>query len=96
MPNGWSSQAYVQGFDCDYITKKDLNIFERMEVAGSIYEVVEEPYYKTKSNIVDYNLAVHSSKMRGESVSSKKSSETSTSARKCRKGMYINQRIYIN
>ena len=29
MPNSWSIQAYVQGFDCDSITfKKAINMFE--------------------------------------------------------------------
>ena len=23
MPNSWSNQAYVQGFDCNYITKRN-------------------------------------------------------------------------
>ena len=46
MPNSWSKQAYVQGFDCEYITfKKSVNMFERMEIAKSIYKVVVEPSY---------------------------------------------------
>ena len=37
MPNIWSKQAYVQGFDCKYITfKNDVNMFERMDIAESI------------------------------------------------------------
>ena len=37
MLNSWSKQAYVQGFDCKSITfKKDVNIFERMEISESI------------------------------------------------------------
>ena len=28
MPNSWSKQAYVQGFDCEFITfKKAVNMF---------------------------------------------------------------------
>ena len=31
MPNSWSKQAYIQGFDCETICfKKDVNMFERM------------------------------------------------------------------
>ena len=31
MPNSWSKQAYVQGFDCETISfKKFVNMFERM------------------------------------------------------------------
>ena len=41
-----SRQAYVQGFDCESITfKKDVNIFERMEISKSIYEGVVKPSY---------------------------------------------------
>ena len=38
MTNGWSKKAYVQGFDFESITfKKYVNMFERMEIAESIY-----------------------------------------------------------
>ena len=41
MTNSWYKQAYVKGFDCDYITlKKAVNIFQRMEIAESICEGV--------------------------------------------------------
>ena len=41
MPNSWSKQAYVQGFDCEFITlKKGFNIFERTDIAESISEFV--------------------------------------------------------
>ena len=41
MPNSWSKKAYVQGFDCKYITfKKSVNMFECMDIAESIYESV--------------------------------------------------------
>ena len=46
MPNSWSKQAYVQGFDCEYISKKIFNMFERMEIAEYIYEGLVESYYK--------------------------------------------------
>ena len=46
MPNIWSKQACVQGFDCESITfKKDDNMFEHMEIAESIYKGIVEPYY---------------------------------------------------
>ena len=33
VPNSWSKEAYVQGFDCDSIDfKKSVNRFERMEI----------------------------------------------------------------
>ena len=41
MSNSWSRQAYVQGFDCEFITlKKAVNMFERMEISESTYEGV--------------------------------------------------------
>ena len=41
MPNIWSKQAYVKGFYCESVTfKKAVNMFERMEIAESIYEGV--------------------------------------------------------
>ena len=41
MPNSWSKQAYVQGFDCESITfKNDVKMFDRMESAQSIYKGV--------------------------------------------------------
>ena len=47
MPNSWSKQAYVQGFDCEYISfKKAVNMFEQMDIAEYIYEDVAEPSYK--------------------------------------------------
>ena len=48
MPNSWYKKDYVQGIDCKYIWfKKYVNMFERMEIAESIYEGVVEPSYKT-------------------------------------------------
>ena len=47
MPNSWSKQACVQGFYCKPISfKKNVNMFERMEIAEIIYEGVVTPYYK--------------------------------------------------
>ena len=45
-------------------------MFERMEIAESIYESVVEPSYK-KTTREDTNRAVHSRNKRGESASSK-------------------------
>ena len=46
MPNRWSRQAYIQGFDCESINfKKYVNMFERMEIAEYIYKGVVEPSY---------------------------------------------------
>ena len=47
MPNRRYKQAYVQGFDCEYISfKKDVHIFERTEIDEYIYKGVVEPSYK--------------------------------------------------
>ena len=41
MPNSWSKEAYVQGFDWKSISfKKVVNMFERREIAESIYKGV--------------------------------------------------------
>ena len=38
MPTSWSKHDYVQGFDFEYITFKNVvNMFERMDIAESIY-----------------------------------------------------------
>ena len=38
IPNSWSKQAYVQGFYCESISlKKDVNMFEKMNIVESIY-----------------------------------------------------------
>ena len=47
IPNIWRKKAYLQVFDCKYITFKNYaNMFEHMEIAASIYEGVVEPSYK--------------------------------------------------
>ena len=39
MPNGWSKQAFVQGFDLETITfLKSVNMFENMEIFETMYE----------------------------------------------------------
>ena len=64
IPNIWSKQAYVQVLDCESITfKADVNMFERMEIAESIYEGVVEPSHK-KPYREDSNSADHSRKIR--------------------------------
>ena len=60
MPNIWSKQAYVQGFDCEYIQfKKSVNVFERMDIS------VVEPSYK-KTPLTDANSDGQSKSKRGE------------------------------
>ena len=47
MSNGWSKQAYVQAFYCETISyKKSVNMFERIEIADTVYEVSVKPSYK--------------------------------------------------
>ena len=42
----WYKQAYVQGFDYEYILFKNaVNMFENMEIPESIYQGVVEPSY---------------------------------------------------
>ena len=37
IPDSWSKQAYVIGFDCEYILfNKAVNMFDRMEIAEYI------------------------------------------------------------
>ena len=85
MSNIWYKQAYVQGFDYESILfKKDVNMFERMEVVESIYEGVVEPSYK-KPTLVDANRFGHSSYIRGEAALSKTRPATGESADKRRK-----------
>ena len=46
IPNSWSKQAYVQGFNCETISfKRSVNMFERMEISESIYEGVLKSSY---------------------------------------------------
>ena len=81
----WSKQAYIQGFDCESINfKRYVNMFERMEIAESIYEGVVEPSYK-KPTWADANRAGHSRHKRGEVASSWTCPEKGKSAGKCRK-----------
>ena len=66
IPNRCYEQAYVQGFDCGYISfKKDVIMLDRMEIAEYIYKSVVEPYYK-KPTREDINRAGRSRKNIGE------------------------------
>ena len=85
MPNSWSKQAYVQGFYFKYILfKKAVNMFERMEIAESIYKGVVEHFYK-KSTWADANRNGNSRNMRGEATLSKTCPVTSEISGKGRK-----------
>ena len=65
MPNSRSKQAYVQVCDCESISfLKAVNMFERMEIAESIYEGVVAPSYK--NNWAESNRTVLSRKNRVE------------------------------
>ena len=44
MPNSCRKQAHLQCFDFDLPFKNTVNIFDRMEIAESIYEGVVIPY----------------------------------------------------
>ena len=38
MPNGWSKQSYLQGFNFYLHFKKSVNVFERIYYSESIYK----------------------------------------------------------
>ena len=85
MPNIWSKQACVQGFDCESITlKKDDNMFEHMEIAESIYKGIVEPYYN-KQTRSDSNRAGHGRHKIVEAASSWTRPEKGENAGKRRK-----------
>ena len=68
MINIWYKQAYVQGFDSKSVSfKKDVNMFECMEIVKSIYEGVVEPSYK-KPTCSDVNRSGNSMNNRGGSA----------------------------
>ena len=70
MPNSWSKQSYVQGFDCGYIAfKKSVDMFERIYIEEYIYEGVVEALY-TQYNRSDDIRAGHSRKNIEEDASS--------------------------
>ena len=44
IPNSWSNQEYVQGFDYKNVTsEKAINMFKLLEIAEYIYKGVVEP-----------------------------------------------------
>ena len=63
MHNSWIKKFHAQGFDRKYITfNKLVKMFERMEIAESIYEGVVELSYKTSTR-VDVTCSGHSRKI---------------------------------
>ena len=44
MNNIWIKQAYLKGFFSKFPTKRQINIFERMDIAESIYEGLSENF----------------------------------------------------
>ena len=85
MPNSWSKQAYVQGFYCESISfKKEVNMFEHMEISESIYEDVVETSSKKLTRAEAYRGG-HSSQNRVEATLSQTRSTTSESAGRRRK-----------
>ena len=91
MHNIWNRQAYMQGFDCETINKKSINMFERMLIAEYIYEVVIET--SKQSTREDSNRAGISRKTRGEAASSTTYSEMNKSSFKLIK-MYVDHQNY--
>ena len=59
MSNSFIMQAYVQVFDCIYITfKNSVKLFELMEIAEYFYRGVVEPSHKI-TNRADSNYSGH-------------------------------------
>ena len=89
MPNSWIKQAYVQVFDCEFITfKRAANMFEHMDITEFVYKGEVEPFNK-KTSRTYANRDGHIRLKRGESALSNTYSEMSESASKCR-------RIYLD
>ena len=85
MPNSWSKQACVKGFDNKFIYfQNSVNMFERMEIIESIHKGIVEPSYK-KSIREDANRDGHISNKRGQSNSSQTHPTTGEIASKRRK-----------
>ena len=51
MPNSLIKQVYMKGFDCKYISKKTLNMFEYMEITEYIYDGLVELKKKLLGNM---------------------------------------------
>ena len=78
----------MQGFDCESITfKKSVNMFERMEIAESIYEGVLEISYKQSTGTYANRFA-NTRKQIGEAALSNTYSKMSESTIKYRK-LYV-------
>ena len=85
MLNSWYKQTCVQAFDGESITfKRVVNMFERMEIAESIYKGVVESSYK-KPTRAYANCVGHIRQKRGEAASAWTCPEKVESAGKCRK-----------
>ena len=55
IPDSWSNKVYVHIFDFEYTGfKRDVNMFECMEISESIYKGSVEHYYKN-TTIADLN-----------------------------------------
>ena len=68
ISNICSNFFYVQGFDYDFFSfQRAVNMFERMEIAESIYECVVTPSYK-KTTRVEANRTRLNSNNKGESA----------------------------
>ena len=71
MPNLWDGNYFLQGFGFGVVPlKKEINMFEHMNISASIYEVAVEPYAKTLTR-ADTNRSGRSNKIRGRDYSSK-------------------------
>ena len=71
ISNICSNFFYVQGFDYDFFSfQRAVNMFERMEIAESIYECVVTPSYK-KTTWAETNCTGISRNKRGEAALSK-------------------------
>ena len=52
MSNGWSRQAYVQGFYFeDFIFKQAISTLEIMQIVGNIYEIIVKNSYKETTRV---------------------------------------------
>ena len=78
IPDGQSKRAYLQGFDYETITLKNIT-----EITETIYKGSVEPSYQKKGTSEYVNSASISRKMRGGTALSKSYSETTS------KGMQI-------
>ena len=46
IPKSWGKKDFLQGFYFEAVTfKKEINMFERLDIVEYIYEGVAEPFY---------------------------------------------------